>query len=55
MKYRNNSDRDLAVVGLGVVPAGHIVECPFEINNANFCKVDELESKPRPITNRPKE
>lgn len=56
MKYRNKSERDLSIVGYGIVPAGHVADLPFEINNANFekvegatMKVDDIESKPQPV------
>lgn len=45
MKYRNKSDRDLAVVGYGIVPSGHVADLPFELNNQNFEKVEEKEEK----------
>lgn len=45
MKYRNKSERDLVIVGYGIVPSGHVADLPFEINNANFEKVEEKEKE----------
>lgn len=36
MKYKNISDKDLSLVGVGLVKAGEVVEVNEPINNANF-------------------
>lgn len=33
------------IVGYGIVPSGHVADLPFEINNANFEKVEEKEKE----------
>lgn len=39
--YRNTSDQDLAVVGVGVVKAGATVEIEGDFHNANFELVEK--------------
>jgi len=41
MKYKNISNRDLAIPNLGVVKAGETFESKDEIKNRNFEEVKE--------------
>ncbi len=38
-KYKNISDKDLSIPGIGIVKAGEEREMPEGFNNANFKKV----------------
>lgn len=41
MKFKNISEQDLHVPGVGTVAAGEIAEMPDDFHNANFEKVEE--------------
>jgi len=47
MKYKNISEIDLTIPGIGKVKAGATVETKAEINNANFVKETKVESAPQ--------
>lgn len=47
-KYKNISEQDLELPGIGIVKAGEIIEQPDGFNNANFEKVGEAETKETP-------
>ena len=48
-QYKNISDKDLMLPGIGVVKAGENIEQPDGFNNANFEKVGEAKrQRPRP-------
>jgi hypothetical protein len=45
-KVKNISDSELAIVGVGMVKAGEIIEVPADFNNPNFAeKFKEIENK----------
>lgn len=43
MKYKNISNRDLWLPGIGTLKADEVVEQPDGFNNANFEKVEEAD------------
>jgi len=48
MKYKNITEQDLSVIGVGIVKVGQEVEMPKGFNNANFKivkKEKEVETK----------
>jgi hypothetical protein len=47
MKYKNISEIDLTIPGVGKVKAGAVVETKVEINNANFVKEQKVETAPK--------
>ncbi|MFA5168816.1 MAG: hypothetical protein WC530_09845 [Candidatus Omnitrophota bacterium] len=47
MRYKNISDQDLTVIGVGIVKAGADVEVAEPINNQNFALVKQP-AKPEP-------
>lgn len=44
-QMKNISDSPLAIVGVGVVESGGIVEVPNDFNNANFSVVSKSEER----------
>ena len=40
-KYKNISDKDLALPNIGIVKAGKVIESEIEINNVNFELIKE--------------
>jgi len=47
IKFKNTSDRDQAIPGVGIVKAGETVELPDGFHNANF---ERQEKKTRQMT-----
>lgn len=45
MKFKNISNEDLMVPGVGVIKAGEVVELPREFHNANFMRVKVVDSE----------
>jgi len=43
-KYKNISEKDLFLPGIGIVNAGEFIDQPDGFNNANFEKVGEAEN-----------
>jgi hypothetical protein len=43
-KYKNISEQDLELPGVGVVKAGGVITQPEGFNNANFEKVGEVKT-----------
>ena len=39
MKFKNISEQDLSVPGVGIVKAGEIADLPADFHNANFKRV----------------
>lgn len=43
MKYKNISDQDLSIPGVGIVKAGEVADLPEGFHNANFQSVEQPE------------
>ena len=41
MKYKNISDKELALIGVGIIKPDEVFKTDKDINNPNFIKVDE--------------
>jgi len=57
MKFKNISDYDLAIPGVGLVKAGEEKNMPAGFHNANFAKVSEkkVDDKPKEEIKKSKE
>lgn len=44
-KFRNKTNQDLAIPGIGIAKAGQVVDCPEGFHNANFERVGAKETK----------
>ena len=54
-KYKNKTEKDLTLIGIGVVKAGEVITQPDGFNNANFEKVAENESPEPEVETESKE
>lgn len=54
-KYKNISNQDLEIPGVGVVKAGEIIESESQINNSNLEKVAGKNNQSKSETNKDEE
>ncbi len=47
-KFKNISDKDLTVLGAGIIKAGETVELPSDFHNANFQRVTKSKEADTP-------
>ena len=53
MKYKNVSNQELTVIGIGTVPAGGTVDVGGEFRNPNFRMEEEQAASPTPPAPQP--
>jgi len=44
-KFKNISNKDLTVPGIGIIKAGDTIELPEDFHNANFIRIKIVEAK----------
>lgn len=45
MEYKNTTNKDLVLIGYGLVKAGETIKTKNKINNANFKEISEKKKK----------